>query len=78
MGDLLLQTITVPKPPEGEPKLAPLQINPPNHEQFRLLIAHAMSPRAVTSLAARARDLTIKLIEGFKAKGECEFVSEFA
>ena len=70
--------IIVPRQPEGAPKLLPLQIDPPDHEAYKLLIAHAMSPRAVTPMAIRARALTVELIEGFQARGECEFVSEFA
>ncbi len=70
--------ITVPRQPGGVPKLMPLQIDPPNHKQYQLLIAHAMSPRAVAPLADRARALAIELIEGFKDRGECEFVVDFA
>ncbi len=70
--------ITVPRQPEGMPKLMPLQIDPPDHKKYQLLIAHAMSPRAVMPLAERARTLAIELIDGFKDKGECEFVADFA
>jgi cytochrome P450 len=37
-----------------------------------------MSPKAVNTLAVGARELAIQLIEGFKPRGHCEFVSEFA
>ena len=70
--------ITVPRQPEGTPKLMPLQIDPPDHKKYQLLIAHAMSPRAVMPLAERARSLAITLIDGFKDRGECEFVADFA
>jgi cytochrome P450 len=56
----------------------PFQMDPPDHVAYRHLVSGALSPRAVTALRQVARHLTIELIEGFRARGECEFVSEFA
>jgi cytochrome P450 len=70
--------ITVPKAPVEQPPLKPLQVDPPQHLKYRNLLAAALSPKAVTSLAESARALAIQLIEEFKPRGECEFVSEFA
>jgi len=70
--------ITAPKMPEGMPKLKPLQVDPPEHVNYRNLLAPALAPKSVTVLGAAARALTIQLIEGFQARGECEFISEFA
>ncbi|MET0379530.1 MAG: cytochrome P450, partial [Spongiibacteraceae bacterium] len=72
------RTVVVPKPDRPTPPFKPLQIDPPDHVKFRNIIAGHLSPKAVTQLAETARALTIELIEGFKAKGECEFISEFA
>ena len=60
------------------PPFAPLQIDPPEHRKYRTLLAPALTPNAVKALGERARSITIELIEGFKAKGECEFVGDFA
>ncbi|MDF3843011.1 cytochrome P450 [Pseudomonas citronellolis] len=60
------------------PPFAPLQIDPPDHAQYRKLLGLAMSPVAVSALGDQARALAIELIEGFKAKGECEFIGDFA
>lgn len=72
--------ISVPKtPPEREmPPLKPLQMDPPDHMKYRNLLMAALSPKAVQGLGENARVLAIELIEGFRARGECEFVSEFA
>ncbi|MAZ90076.1 MAG: cytochrome [Cellvibrionaceae bacterium] len=60
------------------PPFAPLQIDPPDHAAYRAILAPAMTPKAVQALGERAREMAIELIEGFKAKGECEFVGDFA
>lgn len=56
----------------------PIQIDPPDHTRYRNLLAPAFSPKAVVPLGEKARATSIALIEGFKARGECEFVTEFA
>ena len=70
--------ITVPKRPQGTPKLRPLQSDPPEQLKYRNLLAPYLAPKPVARLGETARKLTIELIEGFKSKGGCEFVSEFA
>lgn len=60
------------------PPLVPLQLDPPHHEPYRALLQSALSPKAVGKLGARARELSIELIESFKADGHCEFISQFA
>ena len=72
------RTITVPKRDYVTPPLTPLQIDPPNHTKYRSLLAGALSPKAVQALGEEARALSIKLIDDFKRRGECEFISEFA
>lgn len=62
----------------GTPPLVPLQLDPPHHAGYRALLQSAMSPKAVGKLGERARELSIELIEGFKADGHCEFISAFA
>jgi cytochrome P450 len=58
--------------------LPPITLDPPEQAKYRMLIAPVLSPKAVAALADRARAQAIELIEGFYARGECEFVSEFA
>jgi cytochrome P450 len=60
------------------PPFAPLMIDPPDHNKYRQLLMPALSPKAVGALGDKARTMTVELIEGFKAKGECEFIGDFA
>lgn len=59
-------------------RFAPLEFDPPEHGPYRAIINPAFTPKAVGDLEGEARALAIELIEGFKARGECEFVSDFA
>lgn len=56
----------------------PLNLDPPEHAKYRQLIALALAPKAVAQLTEKARAKAIELIEGFVAKGGCNFVEEFA
>lgn len=70
--------IQVPKWPDGRPPLVPLQADPPDHLKYRNLLMSALSPKNVQALGGDARELAITLIEGFKKRGECEFITAFA
>jgi cytochrome P450 len=70
--------ITMIRDMNPSPPFAPLQIDPPDHMKYRALLIRALSPAAVNVLGEKARALAIELIEGFRHKGECEFISEFA
>lgn len=56
----------------------PIQLDPPDHTRYRQLLAPAFSPKAMAPLGEKARALSISLIEGFRGRGQCDFVSEFA
>ena len=68
----------VPREKNPNPPLTPLMIDPPDHGKYRAMLTPAFTPKAVETLSDGARVRAIELIEGFKAKGGCEFVSEFA
>lgn len=72
------RSITVPKPPETQPKMLPLQADPPHHTQYRDLVKPFLSPQAVNALTEDVRRLAIHLIEGFRPEGRCEFIGDFA
>lgn len=66
-------------PVEGKPfSLPPIEVDPPLHGDFRRLIAPWFTPKAMGTMEADARALCVELIEGFRERGRCEFVSEFA
>jgi len=56
----------------------PLQVDPPDHTKYRQLLMNAFSPKSVTRLGENTRRLAIDLIEGFKSRGHCEFIGDFA
>jgi cytochrome P450 len=69
--------IGIPHMPEMPPQI-PIDVDPPTHRFFRQPINMAVSPKAIQGFTQEARQLAIELIDGFKAKGECEFVADFA
>ncbi|GLR65436.1 cytochrome P450 [Acidocella aquatica] len=48
------------------------------HKDFRAILQPFFTPKNIGALEKVATELTVSLIEGFYAKGECEFTSEFA
>ena len=70
--------VAIPPLPPEIPSQIPISNDPPEHRFFRQPISVALSPRRVQDLREEARGLAIELIEGFKPRGECEFVADFA
>jgi len=62
----------------GEPRLAPIEADPPQQQVFRRLFAPAFTVTALKQREVEARDLAIELAEGLRPRGHCEFVTEFA
>jgi cytochrome P450 len=56
----------------------PVDADPPVHGPYRNLMAPAFSPKAMSALEAKARELSVERIESFIRRGECEFISEFS
>ena len=71
------RAIGIPRVPQAAAQL-PIEVDPPLHRSFRQPLNLALSPKAVLRLSERARALSVALIEGFKPRGECEFVGDFA
>lgn len=73
------RTILVPKLTAGEAyRLIPLSLDPPAHRPFRNLLNDNLSPKAIKGLDDEIVAMTAELIEGFKPKGQCNFIHEFA
>ena len=70
--------VTLPRQPPEANTTVPLQLDPPEHMKYRRVLASGFSPQAITPVADSARERARSLIEGFRAQGECEFISEFA
>lgn len=59
-------------------KLMPLQNDPPDHLPLRLMLQPALSREKMEAWNPRIREISRDLFASFAARGECEFMSEFA
>jgi len=59
-------------------RLVILNIDGEQHARLRHLVSKAFTPRAVDALRPVMRAVTHELIDGFVARGECEFMAAFA
>src|SRR5262249_20813140 len=66
----------VPAPPAGTPPFIPLQNDPPDHRFYRHPFSMALSPQRLRDLGIRAREIVTERIDGFYARGECDFIHE--
>ena len=58
--------------------MTPLEIDPPDHGFYRSFLNPLFSPVAVKKMDERIQARAQELIDGFKDRGHCEFISEFA
>jgi cytochrome P450 len=58
--------------------LAPLEVDPPEHRQLRMILDPVFSPKRIDALTPGLRAFCNKLIDSFLDRGEVEFVEEFA
>lgn len=59
-------------------RLLPTESNEPLHSDYRRIVLPYFTPKKIGDLGRKARELTLELMDNFAARGECEFVSEFA
>jgi cytochrome P450 len=70
--------VGVEGPFEGDFKLIPVQLDPPEHTKYRQLLNPLMTPGRVNALEPQARALCRDLIDGFIGEGSVEYVTQFA
>jgi cytochrome P450 len=58
--------------------LIPLEMDPPDHGKFRALMNPIFSPARMKLLERKVRELARELAARCAAKGECDFVEDFA
>jgi cytochrome P450 len=58
--------------------LIPLEVDPPEHTSYRHILTPLFSPARMNALEPQIRLLVTDLIDRFAARGECDFVAEFA
>lgn len=62
----------------GEQPLLPLEVDPPQHTAYRRILNPQFVPREINKLEPAVRKLVGELLDGFIARGECDFHDEFA
>src|SRR3546814_19550297 len=56
----------------------PVEIDPPEHAKYRAFANPLFTPAAMAKLEDKIRKYAVEYVEGFRSRGECEFMSEFA
>jgi len=62
----------------GQPRLAPIETDPPEQQSFRRLFSPAFTTIALKEREKEARVVAVELIEALKPQRGCEFVTQFA
>lgn len=65
-------------PDLGYETLLPIEADPPVHAQYRRNIQTHLDRANINDMMPDIRALAVELIDGLYAKGECDFISEFA
>ncbi|MEX1106314.1 MAG: cytochrome P450 [Ilumatobacteraceae bacterium] len=55
-----------------------LNMDPPQHDRFKLLVSRGFTPRNSQLLAARIAELSTEIIDDVIGRGECDFVTDIA
>ena len=75
----IFSTYQTPVPPiEPFPVVQPQGVDPPEHNVFRRLLAPMFTPIAVRAMTGELERRASVLIEQFAARGECDFIADFA
>lgn len=72
------RVIVLPKSVGEQHKLIPTTIDPPEHRPYRKLLNDGMALGKVRKLHEAIRASAVELIEGFRARGRCDFTAEYA
>ena len=57
--------------------MLPVEVDPPQHTQYRQLLSRFFDPRSVQQFADKVRATAVSRIDGFVAAGRCEFGAQF-
>ncbi|MET0547451.1 MAG: cytochrome P450 [Caulobacterales bacterium] len=56
----------------------PQSLDPPKHQDFRMLLTGVLGPKVINKMEADVRALAVSLIEAVLPRGECEFTRDYA
>ncbi|WP_179120363.1 cytochrome P450 [Streptomyces tsukubensis] len=71
------QGVTIPSNPDV-PKLAPIEVDPPVHREWRRMLNPSMSPAAMARHEPAIRSIAVELMDQFVERGECDLATDFA
>jgi cytochrome P450 len=71
------QGVTIPNNPDV-PMLAPIEVDPPEHHDWRRMLNPLMSRPAVARHEPGMRRIAADLIDAFAAAGECDLAKDYA
>lgn len=77
-GRFSSEFIIIPKSLSKEHNLLPSTIDPPAHRPYRILLNSTFSPASVRRRLPLIQSAAAELIEGFVAKGRCDFTADYA
>lgn len=66
----------VPRARQTQTPPFPISLDPPEHSKYRAVLTGTFSPKTVKPLGEKAVQLTNELIDGFYARGHCDFMAE--
>lgn len=55
-----------------------LNMDPPQHDRFKLLVSRGFTPKNAQLLAGRIAELSKEIVDDVAARGECDFVRDIA
>lgn len=72
------EVIFLPKEAGEKYQMVPTRMDPPEHTPYRRALDKGLSIAQMRKVEDKVRDVAVELIDGFLARGECDFSSEYA
>jgi cytochrome P450 len=77
-ADFSNHLVIVPKSVGLQDRRVPSTLDPPDHKHFRSLMDAGMGPQKIRQIEPLIRETAVRLIEGFRADGHCDFTRQYA
>jgi cytochrome P450 len=71
-------SVSVPHGLGNKRPMLPLEVDPPLHTRYRMLLAPVFAPNRITAMEPEIRRICDELIDGFIDRKECELITELA
>ena len=72
------EVIFLPKEAGEKYQMVPTRMDPPEHTPYRKALDKGLSLAQMRKVEDKVRDVAVELIDGFLARGECDFSAEYA